>query len=296
MIALPVVTIGGNLPFGRDAAAWYVPVLVAFLVFVAALCGIGLVAARDAAAALIQATAGTLTVQVPAEASDARLQTVLGTLRQTKGITAVRLLDRKEIAQLLEPWLGPSAPIDDLPVPRIIDIQTASNGGFDIAVLQQQLASILPEGRLQDQAADVADARGGSQRVEIVLAAGLVAAFGLVLLLTMYAVGGSIVIEQQTIELIHLLGARDSDIAWQFTLRAALIAFAGGLGGAVLALLTDLFLRGAGAFLQFAGGNALLGPGDWRLWAVLVGATVLAGIVAMASARVTVLRRLATLP
>src|SRR5258708_130444 len=97
MIALPILTMGGSLPLGRDAAAWYVPFLVAFFVYVAALCGIGLVAAGDAAGALTQASAGALTVQVPAETSDARLQTVVGLLKQTKGVAGVRVLDRKEV-------------------------------------------------------------------------------------------------------------------------------------------------------------------------------------------------------
>jgi cell division transport system permease protein len=170
------------------------------------------------------------------------------------------------------------------------------DGGFDLAALRQQLSSVLPEGRLEDQGAHLTDMRSAARRVETVLGAGVAVAFILVLLLSIYAVGGALVIEQEIIELIHLLGARDGDIAWQFTLRAALIALAGGLLGAVLALASDLSLRGTGAFLQFAGGSPVLGPGDWRLWAVLAGVALLAGMVAMVSARVTVLRRLAILP
>src|SRR5260370_40141985 len=115
--------------------------------------GIGLIVLlgnmRDGGSSL----AKTMTVQAPAEASSARLETVLALLRQTKGIVSAQLLEPAETARLLEPWLGPKGPLDQLPVPRLIDLHIDPAGGLDLAALRHQLASVLPDSRLDDHRA-----------------------------------------------------------------------------------------------------------------------------------------------
>ena len=63
------------------------------------------------------------TLQIPAEISAARIETILALLRQTAGIRGARLLEPAETAKLLEPWLGPAAATATLPVPRLVDVQ-----------------------------------------------------------------------------------------------------------------------------------------------------------------------------
>src|SRR4051794_15679978 len=64
-----------------DAARWFAPFLVALMVYLASLAGIGLILVDQTLYASQDALAGRLTVQVPAEASAARLQTMLAVLR-----------------------------------------------------------------------------------------------------------------------------------------------------------------------------------------------------------------------
>ena len=66
------------------------------------------------------------------------MQTVLALLRQTPGFASVRSLEPAETARLLEPWLGASAKIDELPVPRLVDLQLGRDGTPDIAALRRQ--------------------------------------------------------------------------------------------------------------------------------------------------------------
>src|SRR5260370_15973743 len=55
-------------------------------------------------------------MQPPAEPSAARTEMALAVLRQTPGIAGARLVDPAETKRLLEPWLGPSVPLDQLPL------------------------------------------------------------------------------------------------------------------------------------------------------------------------------------
>src|SRR5439155_1673889 len=126
------------------------PLIFALMVYLAGLGAAGLIVLEDALGTAAELLATSLTLQVPAETSDARMQTGMALLRQTPGIASVRPLDRAEAARLLEPWLGPGAKLDILPVPRMIDLRLARDGAPDLAALQRQLAGVVPGAQLED--------------------------------------------------------------------------------------------------------------------------------------------------
>jgi len=296
MITLSLPIVRGKLPLGRDASALYIPWIVALIVYVAAMCAIGIVAVADAVEALDRQLATSMTVEIPPEASSARVQTVLGVLRQAHGITAVHELDDKETTRLLEPWLGPSPPLDVLPVPRLIDLRISPGDPPDLATLRQQLASVLPEARLEDHRAGLGELRSSAHRLQLIELIMLLLALGLVATVVIFATQSTMALEHDIVELVHLLGAPDPDVAGQITGRIMLISTAGAAGGALVALFTDWMLGGTAGFLQLPGGSPVLRPADWRLWALLIAAIVVAGIIATVCAQVTVERRLRRLP
>ena len=63
-----------------------------------------------------------------------------------------------------------------------------------------------------------------------------------------------------------------------------------------LALVTIVVLERSGPLVQLPAPVAVSGIADWRFWAVLIGVAFAAGLIAMASAQVTVLRWLARMP
>src|SRR5689334_1222557 len=100
-------------PLAGDLARWFAPFLVALMVYVASLAGIGLILVDQTLRASQNALAGRLTVLVPADASAARLQTILAVLRQTPAIRSVHLLSPEETGRLLEPWLGSPVSVEE---------------------------------------------------------------------------------------------------------------------------------------------------------------------------------------
>jgi hypothetical protein len=51
-------------------------------------------------------------------------------LEQTPGVDSARVITDAEQRALLEPWFGPDLPVEDLPVPRLIEI-TETPDGYD---------------------------------------------------------------------------------------------------------------------------------------------------------------------
>jgi cell division transport system permease protein len=118
-----------------------------------------------------------------------------------------------------------------------------------------------------------------------------------------FATRTGLAIHHGTVEVLHLIGARDSFIAAQFQWPALRLGLRGGLIGLVPALLTLLALSQAAGGVAPAGtavGGAIsalpqLTLAPWQ-WAALLLLPLAAGLTALATARLTVLRSLARMP
>jgi cell division transport system permease protein len=280
---------------GMNQSGRLLPLVVAFLVYVAGLGSVALLVLDDTLRASEHALAATLTLEVPAETSSARIETVLALLRQTPGIVSAHLLEPAETARLLEPWFGP-VHLDELPVPRLIDLRIDPNGKTDLVELRQKLASVVPDSRLDDhrrwpQGMDVA-----VRRIEGILGAGIATALLLIGASAVIAAYAALMADRPVVELLHLLGAADADIADGLATRWLRLGLIGGLIGAIAALLTILALSGAGSVVQLPAPIAVNAVADLRVWGILSAVVPAAGLIAMAGAWVVVRRRLAAMP
>jgi cell division transport system permease protein len=285
----------GSPALAMNGSGRLLPLVVALLVYVAGLAGVGLLVIDDTQRASEHALAAALTLQVPAEASNARVETILALLRQTPGIVSVHLLEPAETARLLEPWLG-SVPIDELPVPRLIDLRIDPTGKIDLAELRQKLASVVPDSRLDDHRRWPQEMNEAGRRIEGILAVGIATALLLVAASAAVAARTALMADRPVVELLHLLGAADAVIAGGLATRWLRLGLMGGVIGAIAALLTILALSGAGTIVQLPAQIAVNGAADWRVWGILAAIVPAAGLIAMASAWVVARRRLAEMP
>jgi cell division transport system permease protein len=285
-----------GLPLGRDAAARFLPWVLGLMVYAAVLSGIGLIALHASLRGAQRALAATLTLEVPADASPARLRTAVAVLRQTPGVASAHLLDVAATARLLIPWFGSTAALAHLPVPRLIDLQATPDRRLDLAALHKRLLWVVPGARLEDHRPLLQGMRAAALRVDGILAAIIGVALALIAASAAFAAGARLPADRPEIELLLLLGATDRAIARQAMLRWLRLGALGGLIGAVAALLTVRVLGDVGAVVRLPAAVAATPLGDWRLWAVAIGSVPAAGLIAMAGARVAVLRRLAQLP
>lgn len=236
--------------------------VVAIMTFLASLT-IGAVALVRAAALEWQSgVAREMTVQIrPAAGRDMEMDVAKATTiaRAFPGVSDVKPYSREESTRLLEPWLGSGLQFEDLPIPRIVVLRIAPGAVPDISELRKSLAEQIPTASLDDHRGFVARMRAMS---DAALLAGI-AVLVLVLLATVlsvtFATRAAMATNRHVIEVLHLIGAKDSFIASHFQRHFLQLGFKGGLlgGSAAIALfvLADLagnWFTGTAAGDQFA--------------------------------------------
>lgn len=272
---------------GVRAMTWVMAIMV-FLTMLAAALGL---ATAGAARSLDRSLAGKLTVQVIAGDAAARDATAVGIAVALRTLPAVRRaapVDRATMTRLLAPWLGSDGADADLPVPAMIDVELAD--GADGAAVEAAVRARSPSARVDRHAAWMSPV-GGFMRTLTLLAAGVVALMAsATAVVVVLAVRAGLEAHRATIEVMHMLGSTDVQVARLFQRRIAIDAAIGGACGgagaiAVLALLGTQ-VSGLGSELL---GQVALGAADWIMVAGLPVAFVALGMIA---ARLSVTRAL----
>ncbi len=276
------------LPEGRLAGPmpWVIAIMM-FLTVLAAAAGLSLSAA---ARSLDADLSGRLTVQI-VEADAARraaqVTAVRASLARLAAVDTVREVPAKDVRALLDPWLGEDGLDDDLPVPALIDISMKRVAPGDIEMITETIRSVAPSARVDQHAQwlePLANLLSSLKLLAIMLVGLMAGATAAVVVLTSRAALNS---HRPTIEVMHLLGASDVQIARLFQRRIALDALFGGTIGLTLACLTMLVL---GSRMSAIGsdmlGSMAMGISGWLIILLL---PALGTALAMGVARTTVL-------
>lgn len=279
------------LPEGRAAGPmpWVIAIMM-FLTVLAAAAGIGL---TTAARSIGDQLAGRLTVQI-VEADrvtrEAQAAAALRVLAARPDVARAARVPDAEIARLLEPWLGAGGLGPELPVPALIDVDLAAPGSASLSRLQQAVQAAAPSARIDPHARWLAPLVRLIRTlvwlaVAVVLLMGIATAACVVL-----AARAALNTHGATIDVLHLLGATDLQIARLFQRRIALDAlFGGGLGFAAGALVLLLLAARIGALGSELIGSVRLAPSAWL---ALLAVPVAGALLATVAARLTVLRAL----
>ncbi|HWD56948.1 MAG TPA: hypothetical protein VG308_01610 [Stellaceae bacterium] len=285
-----------DLPLRQDASGRFLPWIIALMVYLAAMGGIGLIWLGDTLRQWDASLSSALTLQVPADTTQPRIDMALGALRQTKGVVSATPIGLDETVKLLQPWLGNSVPLSNLPLPHLIDVRVDPHAAIDYATLRKQLDSIIPNAQLDNNRTWLGDIREFALRIEGVITAGVLVVTALIVTIIIFTARIGLAIHRSVIELLHLLGAQDDYIARQFQVHALSLGLRGGVIGGAAAALTVIVLGPAGHLLQLPVPIAAYGIFDWRVWLLLIVTGLAAGGIAMVTARITVLRQLARMP
>jgi cell division transport system permease protein len=289
------------IPFGRDGSGRFLPALTALMVFLAGLALAAVMALDHTLARWDQSLTGTLTVEVPAAtgAGDPGLAAALGVLHATPGVERATPLDRAATLKLVEPWLGTALSPADLELPRLIDVRLDPAARPDLAALRARLAQAAPGTTLDDHQLWLDSLARFARSAELTALAVLALIGGVAVLSVSFATRTGLAVHRDIIELLHLMGAHDGYIARQFERQALRLALIGGIAGLALAVAALLALEHATSAAALFGRGVTLLPAlhlrGWN-WAALVALPPVAGLVAMSTARLTVLATLRRLP
>jgi cell division transport system permease protein len=282
------------LPEGRLSGPmpWVIAIMM-FLTVLAAALGLGL---RSAAANLDADVGHRITVQIVEANPDARerqAQAALRALAAMPGVVEARRVPDAELQELIEPWLGAGAAQADVPIPAMIDADLTAEAHARIGDIRSALAPAAPAARVDDNAQWLAPLAQLVSTLEWLSLALVVLMVGATAATVVLAARAALDTHRSTIEVLHLMGATDVQVARLFQRRIALDALFGSLVGLVAALgvlvLIGDRVRRLGSELL---GSADLADAGWLLLLLLPAIGVL---LAMLVARLTILRALARL-
>jgi cell division transport system permease protein len=198
----------------------------------------------------------------------------------------------EELNALVEPWLGDAGAIGEaVPVPALIDVRLAGPVTPQrLRTLRGMLASDVPAARIDAQSswlAPVFSAIASLQWLALGLIVLLAATSAAAVWLAARSALGS---NRGTIEIVHLLGGTDGQIARIFQRSIGLDAVLGGIVGLGLGLVAILLLG-----KQFAAlGSGMIAGGGlrWIDWLLIAAIPLVGVVIAMLTARLTVLAAL----
>lgn len=270
---------------------WVIAIMVALTV-IAAAAGLAL---SNTARSASDALSGGVTVQIveanPA-ARDSQARAAASRLAATPGIVSAQTVSQDEIERLIEPWLGAGVGDDQaIPVPALIDVRLRDPVDAEtLGAMRRLVREVAPAARIDAQSTWLRPVFGAIDSLRW-LAVALVVLLGFALAAAvLLAVRSALGVNRDTIEIVHLLGGTDAQVARIFQRSVGIDALGGGVLGLLVGVVVVAFFGrrfgdlGAG----LVGGGAL----QWYDWIVLGLVPLVGAVLAMVTARLTVMRAL----
>jgi cell division transport system permease protein len=282
-----------DLPLGGDGSARFLPWIMGCMVYLAALALAATMGADRLADRWRSDLSGTFSIQIPPNASstpserERLLGDIVDSVTKMPDVAHVHVVDDAEKQKLLEPWLGPGGLPEDVRLPDLVVVQLRQDAPSGIEAVKARVAALTPDATFEDHARWQGDMLAFTHSIELLasIIIGLIAAAAVTTVIFVTKTGLSI--HRRVIEIVHLVGARDSYIARQFLMHAMRLGLIGGIGGAGLAGLT---LIGLDRLLGNAQTSLLPTLAlDLNQWLTLAVVPIAVSIVAMITAHLTVL-------
>lgn len=233
--------------------------------------------------------AGTATIRISAPEGQmaAQVAATLRVLSQTPGVAEARALTDDEQRGLLAPWFGTDLPLEALPLPRLIEFREVPPG-FDATGLRLRLEAEAPGAVLDDHTRWRAPLVAAADRLRGLALLSLTLMALVVAVLVTLAASSALASNRQVIEVLRLVGARDTYIARAFVRRFTIRAMLGAIAGTALGMLAVALLPAPQDEAGFLSGLGFRGV-QWALPLVL---PLLVGITAFLATRAAAFRAL----
>lgn len=233
------------LPLNANKSGKFIPWMIALMVYLAIIAALGAVSMSQWASRWSLDLSQTFTVELPPLAQGApaeKIEAVLNFLQGQEGIASVDLVDSKQVNALLKPWFGNEFKSQDFPLPILIDGHLKSKTSLDLEQLKNQLqplyAGALVESNAPWQQTIGTFARSMEWGLFLVLGLILVTVVGAINFITKTG----LIIHEEIISILQLVGARDDFVAKQFQRFILNLGVKGCLYGMTMALLTAVGL------------------------------------------------------
>src|SRR5262249_8877392 len=147
-----------------------------------------------------------VTIQVrPVEGADlgSEATKAANIAHQAKGVATVQVLNDKESAKLLEPWIGTGLDLSELPIPRLIIVRLANPELVDLPALGVRLKTEVQGATLDDHRSWTAQLRTMANATVAIGVAILTLVFVATILSVVFATRGAMASNRDVISVLH---------------------------------------------------------------------------------------------
>ncbi|QQG35615.1 MAG: permease [Micavibrio aeruginosavorus] len=295
-----------DLPLNNNANSRFLVILIGLMSFLATLGLSAFFTLGAMSQRWISGLENNLTLEIPAETSEGRLlsldemnnltQAAASILTSYPDVARYNVMDREEIQNLVEPWLGKGAlSADSFPLPGLISIKVKDQASRQsVESLAKKIEDTIPGARLDTHESWLKDVLRFTNALRFSTTVLLTVIAVTTVIAVAGAVNASLSAHHTDVELLHLMGAADSYISRQFQRHALLLGLAGSAAGAMIGLL------GVTAIDWLAGEMEIYtSPQQYTSLPQTIGTAMVPAVIAllaMATARQTVLHELAKMP
>ncbi len=184
------------------------------------------------------------------------LAEVKGFLSRQPGVARARALTTGEMQQLLEPWIGQSASLSALPVPRLVAVELERGAPSDLDGLRKALTA-----NFQDAGVTIDDHRRWQAQIRTITRSFALGGFAILLLvgaattaIIVSATKSAMASNRDIVEVLHFVGATDRFIAREFERHFLRLGVRAGIVGALWAVLVFLAMP---TVMELLGGGAV---------------------------------------
>jgi len=295
-----------DLPLNKGEGAGFLILLIALMTFLAVMA----LAASFALSAMTQRWSSglenKLTIEVPVESSvgngisiahdDVKGMSIdiAAALRGIPAVKSAEILKEKEIEDLISPWLGDDVVLKDIPLPGLISVELHSTTPETLKFIEKRVKDIAPAARLDTHESWLADLLRftGAMQFAAALITFIIGATTVIAVAG--AIRGRMAVHREEVELLHLMGARDSYITRQFQRHAFMLTLQGSLIGTAIGAMVMVLIS------LISGETAAALIPDFKLSTFHIFMLILlpgfACVISTITARFTVLRALSEMP
>ncbi|MBI37071.1 MAG: hypothetical protein CL568_05750 [Alphaproteobacteria bacterium] len=284
-----------ELPFDTDEVGRFLPWIIFFMVFLGLLALAITLSVSESINGWNKNLSSHITIQVPPEtASSNDLQKVITVLKSTKGIKKAQLLDSSTKLTLMEPWLGKRTENISVLLPEVIDVETDRNKFENISELKLKLKKVIPEIIVDDHREWLMRLISASEKIKAISVAVLILIGVISVISVMFATKTGLAVHTPIINLLHLMGAKDTYIVNLFQLRVLYLAIIGSLIGSVSAFIVLYIFKTIAHDIELSIYSESIG--SLNNWFVLILVPLMAIVVSVVTTRRVVFRTLARMP
>jgi cell division transport system permease protein len=231
--------------------------VITIMCFLASLTAGAVYMVNQQASAWLRNIASEVSVQVrpgEPEATDRFVTEVSLYLAKQPGILKVRPYTAEQSAELLEPWLGQTSVLEQLPIPRIIALELDRGEPPDLAGLSAAISQRFEGVTLDDHRHWQVQIRTVTRSLALGGVAILVLVAAATAAIIISATKSSMASNREIVEVLHFVGATDRFIAREFEKHFLILGIKAGLVGAVCAMAVFVLMP---IVMPVLGGGAL---------------------------------------